>query len=228
MIKKSLIFSVLISTVINAEAHEVNKSNQPGMYLSVPFGYGFTQQPKNAANSDSLYSGKFKKPLIFGMGCGYDFGSTRLEANWNHRAKAGFSSSASSQFATSTQSQSAKVNTFMVNGFKDFHNISDKLSPYVTAGLGVSNIKSGDVKVSEHYKGSGETYNFTGAGASKNSLSWQVGFGVSHHLNKNIDLDLGYRYTHLGKITGTDPILKKSSSYTLISNDVMFTVRIKL
>jgi len=221
---KKIILTAILMGAASAGAKATNAS-QGQFYLSIPVGYGITTQPSK--DSEGLYSGKFKKPVIFGLAGGYDFNILRAELSWNNRSKMDLHAFRNTSTSILTESQSVKVNTFMANIYKDFH-VSDKFSPYVTAGLGFSNIKGGTVFTSDHYPDIDTTFLYEGAGSSENRFSWQLGLGAAYNVTETVSLDLSYRYTYLGKVTGTDPILEEVASYKLKSNDIMFNLRIKL
>ena len=224
---KKIILASLLIGAMTAQAKEMD--DKRGFYLAVPLGYGFTTQPSK--QELGLYSGKFKKPFIFGLAGGYDFEVVRAELSWNNRSKMDFYSegvdSDPNTGAVQTFNQKIKVNTFMVNVYKDFY-LSEKVVPYVTAGLGVSKIKSGDVAYRIRFNNSGDTENLIGAGSSKNRFSWQLGLGLGYKVTSNVTCDVSYRYTYLGKVEGYDSLNEVKSSYKLKSNDVMFNIRVKL
>lgn len=86
------------------------------------------------------------------------------------------------------------ANTFLMNGYLDIYPTND-LFIYGTAGLGLSTIER-EFKVSNNFisqlnsKNSKDDTNFT----------YQVGAGVGYHFTDNLSLDLGYRFTYLGKV----------------------------
>ncbi|MEQ1649399.1 MAG: outer membrane beta-barrel protein [Hyphomicrobiaceae bacterium] len=90
-----------------------------------------------------------------------------------------------------------KSTTLMFNAYYDLGKFGG-VTPYVGAGVGVA------------YNRTGETY-FTDnpslvnriEGASRLSLAWSVGAGIGWQVSERAVLDVGYRYTDLGKaITG--------------------------
>jgi opacity protein-like surface antigen len=90
-----------------------------------------------------------------------------------------------------------KSTTAMFNAYYDLGKFGG-VTPYIGAGVGVA------------YNQTGETY-FTGnpllvnriEGASRLSLAWSVGAGIGWQVSERAVLDVGYRYTDLGKaVTG--------------------------
>ncbi len=86
-----------------------------------------------------------------------------------------------------------KSTTLMFNGYYDLGKFG-RVTPYVGAGVGVA------------YNQTGETY-FTDnpslvnkiEGASRLSLAWSLGAGVGVQISERAVLDVGYRFTDLGK-----------------------------
>jgi len=75
----------------------------------------------------------------------------------------------------------AKHKVAFVNGYYDFKNESI-FTPYVTAGLGM-------------------THNTSKTLAHKhNQFAWNAGLGSKINMSKNVDLDVAYKYSKLGKI----------------------------
>jgi len=86
----------------------------------------------------------------------------------------------------------ASVTTFMANAYKDF-NIAEKLSAYVSGGIGLAygdlDGTTGSVTVGA------TTVTFTdGSTYDDTVFAWQLGTGLGYDLTKEITLDLGYRY----------------------------------
>ena len=71
-------------------------------------------------------------------------------------------------------------------------NTNSPFEPYIGAGLGVSSLKA---SVDEDDPSDNESYK------NNTNFAWQVGAGVVYNLNRNIDLDFGYRYIDYGHFT---------------------------
>ena len=67
--------------------------------------------------------------------------------------------------------------TFLVNGYYDFAT-GGPLTPYITAGLGFSNVEADSGGVSE----------------DDNLFTYQLGVGVGYAISETVTLDLRYRY----------------------------------
>lgn len=90
--------------------------------------------------------------------------------------------------------------------------VHKQMSVYGMGGIGMSYNKTDDIRDAK--------------GASKTSFAWTTGLGVEYMLNNCMSLDLGYRYTDLGKAN-----VKARAGYTgkssqdMRSNDVKLTAR---
>ncbi len=90
--------------------------------------------------------------------------------------------------------QKTKNYTAFLNGYYDLNN-SSIFTPYVTAGLGIARNDAGGAKTSD-----GDVYK----GKTNNNFAWNAGFGSKMKMSDQFDLDLGYRYTSLGKVSFND------------------------
>lgn len=77
--------------------------------------------------------------------------------------------------------------TLFVNGYYDFYN-STQVTPYLTAGLGTSWLRS-----------SGNIAGLSTGSNTEVNLAWNIGAGINFNLSETIGIDLGYRYASLGK-----------------------------
>ncbi len=96
---------------------------------------------------------------------------------------------------------SHKVQTMalLLNGYYDFKN-GTALTPFITGGLGVGRIKSKLNVIDPAATPSSLLVDFDSYSSNKTNFIWQLGAGVSYALDDKIDLDVGYRYTHYGKM----------------------------
>ncbi len=114
----------------------------------------------------------FESGYNLGAALGYDFGPGRMEVEIAYRDNE--ANRISSQGTTTEVDGNFSALSFMVNGYYDFRNRSI-VTPFVTAGLGYANV---------HFE---EFDDHTG-------FAYQVGAGVGIALNKQVSLDLGYKY----------------------------------
>lgn len=116
-----------------------------------------------------------------GVALGYDFGPGRVETEIAYRSNEfddvsylGMDFSADGTFSALS---------FMVNGYLDYKNES-AVTPFVTAGLGVARVDVEDVSVEGISVGS----------ADDTVFAYQLGAGLGIALNKQLSLDLSYKY----------------------------------
>lgn len=166
------------------------------------------------SNSSDVSNFKNKTSGVFGGGIavGYDFNDqfqvpVRIELNSTFRAKAdGSTYSFNDQYDDISAKNKIRMNTYMLNGYYDFYNQSD-FTPYVTAGIGMSNLKS---TLSVH------DYNYGESGSeskSSNNFAWGLGLGVNYKLASNILVDASYKYIDGGKLKHTDHYMDGYDKY---------------
>jgi len=95
-----------------------------------------------------------------------------------------------------------KVEAFSIlfNAYYDFKT-KTALTPYIGAGLGFGRLKT---KLSSDETPDTGFTDIYSVSKNKTNFIWQIGAGFSYAIDKGIDLDLGYRYTHYGKIPVSD------------------------
>lgn len=143
----------------------------------------------NASNSenDTVFNGS--------IAYGYAFESlpVRTELEYTFRSKAKLDGIALPNSITTNADM--RTQNLMANVYYDFRN-SSSFTPYVSAGVGASFNK---LNVSER-DSSAVSGN---ASDKKTDFAWSLGLGVNYEINKNLDLDLAYRYMDLGKVDTT-------------------------
>ena len=80
-----------------------------------------------------------------------------------------------------------------VNGYVDFSKW-EKITPYVGAGIGASLLRTTD----NHQIGACNCVTGRWSAANKFNLAWNVTAGAAIKLKENVDLDVNYRFAHLG------------------------------
>jgi opacity protein-like surface antigen len=90
--------------------------------------------------------------------------------------------------------------TFFLNAFYDF-NATDKIKPYAGFGLGLARVSADNMVWTN--APAGDNYIVQTGDKSFNNFAWNVGLGVAYSLTANVALDLGYRYTNMGKLETT-------------------------
>lgn len=126
-----------------------------------------------------------------GAALGYDFGPGRVEAEIAYRSNEFDSVSYLGTDFSADGTISAL--SFMVNGYLDYRNESS-VTPFVTAGLGFARVDADDVSVEGISAGS----------ADETVFAYQLGAGLGIALNKEITLDLSYKYFATDEFEGSE------------------------
>jgi len=216
-----------------------------GWYLRGDIGYSFS----TAATAPFTYStfdgvgytpgtytsGTYANEISFGVGFGYRF-TDLLRAdvtaeNFNIRFNGArdFAAACPGGFGTSCSvTDRAEMNAWsvMLNGYVDLGTFA-KFTPYVGAGAGVTYASWGNA---------GSTYTSAGPGAiaafslehpgmSSWRFSWAAMAGVSYDVNKNIKVDLGYKYRNVagGDMFGFDAVSRAAGATGAEARDPGFS-----
>jgi opacity protein-like surface antigen len=102
--------------------------------------------------------------------------------------------------------------TVMANAYYHFDDMAS-VSPYVTAGLGYSKQKATLTTVSTTLAES----------KRKGHVAYQAGFGVASKMSDKMTFDLGYRFSHTGKVT-----LPSGTSVKPTAHKIMAAIRMPL
>lgn len=104
-----------------------------------------------------------------------------------------------------------KSEAFMFNAYYDIETNSP-ITPYVGAGLGFSRLKASEKW--NDYPEDNDSIKHT-------NFAWQIGAGVAYNINRNLALDLGYRYMDYGHFSktesGSDEIYEWTDKYKVES-----------
>lgn len=163
----SVVFVLFMLLILPA----VSFSAGPGWYISGQLGVAFL--------TDSDISGwsergtlEFDPGFATGFAGGYNFGMFRVEGEMEYQYNnidkvrgGGYSDGDVTALSS------------LANGYFDFVN-KTPFTPFITAGIGVARIEANDIA------GDGDDMVF----------AYQVGFGVAYAINKNMSIDLKYRY----------------------------------
>jgi opacity protein-like surface antigen len=186
--RKTLISLLLFLLLIPALA--MAAPPRPGAYVSAFIGAGV---PSGAdANSFDFVTGQpfndrveFDPGYYLGATGGYDFGMLRLEGELSYK-NSEIKSITSNLDGTRLRNLNGDIGAlaFMANGFFDFHNQSI-MTPYIGGGVGFASLHLSDTT-------SGNVIVY--GAADDTVFAWQAGAGVEIALNRQVSLDLGYRY----------------------------------
>lgn len=166
-----------------------------------------------------------KNKGVFGGGiaAGYDFYNqfevpARLELDIVFRGKGASDGRVAydidGEQGISNINNKVRMNTYMLNGYYDFHNQSS-FTPYVSASLGIANLKLEN----KTYEGDDSD----SISHSVNNFAWGLGAGVKYDINTNLAVDLSYKYINAGKVDAsrTDEGFTYTSKLKSYSNDIM-------
>ncbi len=111
----------------------------------------------------------------------------RTELEYGYNGKVKFSDSDTVYGNTFTLSSETKSQSLMANVYFDF-NTGTEFTPYVGAGIGYARLKNtlSDTEYS--------------ISKSSNNFAWNIGAGVSYAVNRDVDIDLSYRFADYGKV----------------------------
>lgn len=146
---------------------------------------------RNESAKDSTDDNVFGGSFALGLRTQLIYGALRNEFEYtrNADAKKSHTESDGEKYESKLKSEA-----FMFNTYYDIETNSP-ITPYIGAGLGVSRLK-----YSESYPNMPEEN-----GSLKHSnFAWQVGAGVAYDINRNLALDLGYRYMDYGHFNKTE------------------------
>ena len=158
--------------VVGAEhkARDMGASARPGIGAFVP-----------GQEKDKFTTGSFAGGYQYGNGW-------RVEGEYT-LPKTDTFTSGSTAFPTSSNVHYIEAQRLMANVYRDFA-ITDTVSVYGSAGLGITRIKSSGWQGPE-----ARQYNV----GRQDNLSWSLGAGVAYKAMDQLTLDLGYRYVNMGR-----------------------------
>lgn len=232
----------IITSILGIYAFQANAADtKTGFYVTGKLGTSIVtahdSQSKFADNGNlwnsTNISNKNKGVFGGGLAFGYDFNNDfqlplRLEIDTTFRGK-GESNGNTGVFeytddngnndtASVNISNKVRMNTYMVNGYYDFHNQSD-FTPYISASIGLANLKL------DNHTDSGDGYP-DDISKSSNNFAWGLGVGVKYDMTEQLALDLGYKYINGGKVEASrsEDGFSYTSKLKAYSNDIMLGV----
>jgi opacity protein-like surface antigen len=90
--------------------------------------------------------------------------------------------------------QTIKTKAAFVNGYYDI-NSNKNIVPYLTLSIGIGNNCAGSLKRRDDAVGDGK---------ERTNFIWNIGAGAMFKPNKNLALDIGYKYMNLGHTKTSD------------------------
>lgn len=177
MIKTPILSLLAISLLASVALAEDAK----GVYVRVDG--GITSPKTNEQN-------KFKSSAVTSAGIGYQFNDMfKTDINWQMRKL--------KVDGSVKDIKNVDNSGVMVNGYINLTDSGDWMIPYFTAGIGYGTNK---IKGFSTTNSGGVTS--TQIGGSRKNMMWNIGVGIAMEIVKNLQLDLAYRYTDLGKAKG--------------------------
>ena len=137
------------------------------------------------------------------------FGHIKLEAEYGNNGR--FATDINSENASAAVDFTAENTTLFANAYY-YLNTGTRFSPYLGTGLGLSHFSS-----TTSYN-DGEFHSYMSNAEYK--FGWQAGLGIGVHLARGAYLDLGYRYSDLGKFTDGADVKRYSVCGGNICNSV--------
>eukprot|EP00494_Astrolonche_serrata_P002093 UN02099 len=96
----------------------------------------------------------------------------------------------------------------------------NKLTPYLTAGIGLVHTKPKVKYIVNNAESEGDIF----SGKSKNNFAWNIGAGFRHSFNDNITLDLGYKYLDFG--TNQTTLKDTDSAIARVTIPVVYSTKL--
>ena len=173
MLKKVVITSALFVSCLS-----VNAIAAQGPYVGANLGVTMPSD-SDIRESGGPGTGELTYDPGFAIGAvgGYNFGAGRIEAEIGYKV-ADTDEVTIDGLGTASLDGDLSVLSFMGNGYIDFP-ASPTVKPFLMAGIGMANIEA-------DLDGSDEE--------DDTVFAYQVGAGVGFSLNKDVTLDLSYRY----------------------------------
>lgn len=185
-----------------------------GWYLRGDVGVGYQTVDKYEQADTIQYGGQFfgktdQAAFFAGLGAGYRFNNWfRVDVTGEYRGanSIGVNDKIYNPYVAGNQTNTYKGNlSSMVALFNAYVDLGtwNCLTPYLGAGIGVAQNRitgltdQGVVFVNEPYGPVIPTLGSAGSG-TKSGLAWALMAGFGYEVNKNLTLEVGYRYLNLG------------------------------
>jgi len=230
--KKHLITVAAAITALSLPAICTAAPARPGGYVSGFIGASMTRDT-DATTDDFIVPQTFNDRIQFDPGItvggtgGFDFGFLRLEGELSYKhaemkAINGTSSPSGTNYRYRSIDGSVGALAMMGNVFFDLHNNSP-VTPYWGAGAGLAVLNLSDTFGTDTTNGSRD---FIYSEANDTVFAYQAGGGVEIALNRQLSLDVGYRY--FGTSTATfDDDITRTTELKLKSHNVAVGLRVK-
>lgn len=141
--------------------------------------------------SKSFDSGKLKGGFSFGGGVGYKISPyLRTDFTADYWSKSDFRGQTSDANFVSVDTSQFSALLLLANAYVDL-GTWNRITPYVGAGIGGAFVKWDDLR--NTFEGVDDRH----TGAKNWRFAYALSAGASYCLTNNLDLDVGYRFTHI-------------------------------
>ena len=180
-------FSVIVALFMLLMLPVVSFSAAPRPYVSGQLGVAFLTDSDLSFYESSALTGtlEFDPGLAISVAGGANFGMFRVEGEIGYQQNDVDKMSAclGGSCGAANASGEASALSILGNVYFDFVN-SSPVTPYITAGLGIAKVEIDDLAAAGAYGGSEDDTVF----------AYQFGVGLAFAINKNMAIDLKYRY----------------------------------
>lgn len=163
-------------------------------YVSGSIGIGMRGDSDVEVGS-AKYSASYDTGIVFAGAVGLESGNMRVEGEIGYQKNG----------IENNDDFDISMMTYLANGYLDFNLPTAPITPYITAGIGLADVKA------------------EGFGLNDNSctvLAGQVGVGAAYAISPLIKLDMKYRYLMAG-----DAEFDNRAKVSIDSHNVMFGLR---
>lgn len=181
-----------------------------GIYLRGDVGVGVQSVSKYRQDDVAEFGGSFfgksdNSTFFAGLGIGYRFNNwLRFDVTGEYRGagQIGVNDIVFNPFNNGNQTNTYKGNlTSLVTLFNGYFDLGtwNCLTPYIGAGIGFTQNRIAGLTDQGALFGNfvGPTLGYANTG-TKTNVAWALMAGVGYEVNKNLTLELGYRYLNLG------------------------------
>ncbi|WP_224982739.1 outer membrane protein [Geomonas agri] len=195
--KKNLL-AILVLSLLALPAVAMATPPRPGPYVSgfigltVPETVNATSFDGSTTYNDRI---KFDPGLNVGGTLGYDFGMMRLEGEISYKDLQLNRVSESGGPIYRIEDGNVDTTAFMANVFFDMHN-NTPITPYVGGGIGFASLHMNDVVSRDG--------TFLYGSDDQVAFAYQAGAGLEVALNRQLSLDLAYRYFGTSQVSFID------------------------
>ena len=198
--KRSSIFSVVLACGLLSAA----PASAGNLYVSGSVGLNsptnsVTNYSYDTYSEDVTYSLTSGAAFLGAVGC--DYGSFRIEGEFGYQTFKMDQSTAIYDGETPVvfgASCNGHVFSLLANGYYDFP-VGNSIKPYVTAGIGMANVRFADLSFSGH----------SPVSLDSNALAYQIGAGIALPVSKKVTIDARYRYFGTGLFTMPEKYVAK-------------------